>query len=233
MNKTAIVTGASSGIGRAIAERLLQMGYRVSGISRIMTQTPIDHPAFTPLNCDLGNAKEINTLCSQLKQNNTVTLLVNAAGFGRFEPHEELSPETIETMVAVNLTAPMLLSNQLLRTLKANRGIIINITSIEALRSSKFSALYSATKSGLRAFGQALFEEVRINDVNVVTINPDMTDTAFFDELRFGVHESEDAKLLAEDIAYAVEQILNSRSGMAITEMTIRPQRFGISKKKS
>ncbi|MEA3372133.1 MAG: SDR family NAD(P)-dependent oxidoreductase [Campylobacterota bacterium] len=231
MNKTAIVTGASSGIGRAIAERLLKLDYHVIGIGRTITENTIGHPEFTPIVCDLSQTNDVIALWPQLQADNAISLLVNAAGFGRFEPHEELTPETIEQMVAVNLTAPMTLTNQLLRTLKANQGTIINITSIEALRSSKFSALYSATKSGLRAFGQALFEEVRKSGVNVVTINPDMTDTGFFNELRFGVHESEDAKLLAEDIADAVEQILNSRSGMAITEMTIRSQRFGISKK--
>lgn len=231
MNNIAIVTGASSGIGKAIAQRLLLLDYEVIGISRTIADNVIDHPAFTPLTCDLSSAKVINAKCHELNKQSRLSLLVNAAGFGRFEPHEELSPALIEQMVAVNLTAPMLLSNLLLRTLKTNQGAIINITSIEALRSSKFSALYSATKSGLRAFGQALFEEVRKSGVNVVTINPDMTDTAFFDELRFGVHENEDAKLLAEDMADAVEQVLQMRSGVAITEITIRPQRFGIKKK--
>jgi len=231
MYNTAIVTGASSGIGRAIAGRLLQIGYRVIGISRSITESPIDHPSFVPLNCDLSSIKQVNVIGADLAKDKEISLLVNAAGFGRFEPHEELSPSTIEQMVNVNLTAPILLSNLLLRTLKTNQGSIINITSIEALRSSRFSALYSATKSGLRAFGQALFEEVRKSGVNVVTINPDMTDTAFFDELRFGVHENEDARLLAEDMADTVEQILQMRPGVAITEITIRPQQFGISKK--
>ena len=231
MGKTAVVTGASSGIGKAIAERLLALDYRVVGISRSVTPKSIEHPAFEARTCDLSRSGEIEKLCSELQKDGELSLLVNAAGFGRFEPHEEISPAVIEQMVAVNLTAPMLLGNLLLRHLKSNRGSIINITSIEALRSSRFSALYSATKSGLRAFGQALFEEVRKSGVNVVTINPDMTDTAFFDELRFGVHENENAKLFANDIADLVEQVLAMRSGAAVTELTIRPQEFGISKK--
>jgi short-subunit dehydrogenase len=231
MGKVAVVTGASSGIGRAIAKRLLTLDYEVIGISRSIAKAPIHHHNFMPLACDLSLTKEISTLYADLGKNKNIALLVNAAGFGRFEPHEELSASTIEQMVNVNLTAPILLSNLLLRALKANQGTIINITSIEALRANRFSALYSATKAGLRAFGQSLFEEVRKNNVNVVTINPDMTDTAFFDALRFGVHEHDNTKLLAEDLADSVEQILTARPGTAITEITIRPQRFGISKK--
>lgn len=227
---TAIVTGTSSGIGEAIAIMLLEEGYRVIGISR--RKGNIDHAAFEHLPCDLSSESSIEALSPLLLDTKEVVLLVNAAGFGRFEPHEELSPKTITEMIALNLTAPLLLANLLLRSLKTTQGTIINITSIEATRSSKFSALYSATKAGLRAFGHSLFEEVRSSGVGVVTINPDMTDTPFFDPLRFGVGENGDTKLLASDIAQAVHNLLAMREGLSITELTIRPQRFGITKKR-
>jgi len=229
---TAVVTGASSGIGKAIAKRLLKMDYKVTGISRNIRQDDIADKNFTIINSDLSSAKETLLTCKRLqKEYKDITVLINAAGFGRFEPHEELSAKTIEEMVHVNLTAPILLTNTLLRQLKSNNGFIINITSIEAVRSSRFSALYSATKAGLRSFGQSLFEEVRKSDLSVVTINPDMTDTSFFDELRFGVSTECNSRLESEDIADAVEQILSMRKGVAVTEYTIRPQQFAIVKK--
>ena len=233
MKPLAVVTGASSGIGRSIALRLLKLGYRVVGISRTITDTKkmIDHPDFQPLECNLTATDQINQCVKTLSGDDSIHILVNAAGFGRFRPHEEYNDKTIAEMVNVNLASPMILCSLFLRVLKQNGGTIINITSIEALRSSKFSALYSATKSGLRAFGQSLFEEVRKSGVNVVTINPDMTDTCFFDPLHFGVSKDADAYLLSEDIADAVEQVLTMRKGACITEITIRPQRFGISKK--
>ncbi len=227
--KTAVVTGASSGIGEAIALRLLTLGYRVIGISR-RTAT-IEHPHFTTHSCDLSQPHETHALIQSLQQDKSISLLVNAAGFGVFQPHEELNSRTIEAMVYLHLTAPMLLSNALLRTLKKNSGCIINITSIEATRSSKFSALYSATKSGLRAFGAALFEELRKSDVSVVTINPDMTDTPFFDTLHFETAVEENSRLQSSDIADAIEQILSMREGVVVTEMTVRSQRFGMRKK--
>ncbi|MDD2830170.1 MAG: SDR family NAD(P)-dependent oxidoreductase [Sulfuricurvum sp.] len=224
---TAIVSGTSSGIGEAIAQMLLDNGYKVIGLSR--SEGSLNHPNFIHIACDLRHIHEIEVL--KTLESNDLKLLINAAGFGRFEPHEELSLSTITDMIALNLTAPIVLSNLFLRTLKANQGKIINITSIEATRSSKFSALYSATKSGLRAFGHSLFEEVRASGVGVLTINPDMTDTPFFDDLRFGVGESEESKLFASDIAKSLLNLLSMRDGMCTTELTLRPQRFGITKK--
>ncbi|MEA2111218.1 MAG: SDR family NAD(P)-dependent oxidoreductase [Campylobacterota bacterium] len=227
--KTAIVTGTSSGIGKAIAIRLLHLGYKVIGVSRRASN--IEDRNFSQFTSNLANTAETIALGEKLKTEKGAYILINAAGFGRFEPHEELSPKTIEAMIHVNLTAPILLSNLLLRTLKQNSGYLINITSIEATRSSKFSALYSSTKAGLRAFGSSLFEEVRKSDLTVVTINPDMTDTAFFDELKFGVPEADHSRLESSDIADAVEQVLAMRHGVAVTELTVRSQRFGITKK--
>ncbi len=229
---TAVVTGARSGIGKAIANRLIRMDYDVIGISRHIMEEEILSDKLSVIQSDLSKHKETLITCKTLQEKyKDITILINAAGFGRFEPHEELSPETIESMVHLNLTAPMLLSNALLRQLKDNSGFIINITSIEATRSSKFAALYSATKAGLRAFGQSLFEEVRKSDLTVVTINPDMTDTPFFDALRFEPSHQKESRLEDEDIADAIEQILSMRKGVAVTEYTIRPQRFGIVKK--
>ncbi|HEX5624283.1 MAG TPA: SDR family oxidoreductase, partial [Sulfuricurvum sp.] len=206
---TAIVTGSSSGIGEAIALMLLDEGYSVIGLSR--RRGTIHHHQFRHLACDLSQVRSIEAAASELLNINDLVLLINAAGFGRFEPHEELSTQTVTEMIALNLTAPLLLTNVLLRPLKATQGTIINITSIEATRHSKFSAVYSATKAGLRAFGHSLFEEVRGSGVGVVTINPDMTDTPFFESLRFSVGVQEDTKLFASDIAQAVHNLLSMR----------------------
>ncbi len=229
---TAVVTGARSGIGKAIALRLIALDYDVIGISRHIMEESILSDRFSVIQADLSDFDDTLRVCDTLRvEYDDIAVLINAAGFGRFEPHESLRPEIIAEMVNVNLTAPMLLSNALLRQLKTNNGSIINITSIEAIRSSKFAALYSATKAGLRAFGASLFEEVRKSGLTVVTINPDMTDTPFFDTLHFSPSNNLESRLEGEDIANAIEQILSMRQGVAVTEYTIRPQRFGIVKK--
>lgn len=225
MSKIAVVTGSSSGIGEAVALKLLELDFTVIGISR--TRGDIEDKKFTHISCDLS--KNIADKCASLKELD-LSLLVNCAGFGVFKPHEELNEKLINSMININLTAPITLSNLFLRTLKKNSGTIINITSIEALRSSKFSALYSATKSGLRAFSHALFEEVRSSGVNVISINPDMTDTPFFDELHFKPSKNMQETLLASDIAKAIETVLLMRDGANITDLTIRSKKFGIIK---
>jgi uncharacterized protein len=229
--KTAIVTGASSGIGAAITQRLLDLGYRVIGISRTITPEAFQNGTFHAINADLSNEKETLRLCEILKKESPF-ILVNAAGFGRFEPHEELSATTITQMTFLNLTAPMLLTNAMLRSLKANAGYLINVNSIEALRASKFAGVYSATKAGLRAFGDALFEETRKSGLSVTNINPDMTQTEFYEELRFETSAKEDEKLFASDIADALEHILTMRKGAVVSEYTLRSLNFGIAKKR-
>lgn len=225
--ETAVVTGSSSGIGKAVASMLLKRGYRVYGISR--SRGDIESENFIHLECDLSRESEIKRLQKLLPRE--IKILINAAGFGRFAPHEEIDIDILMAMGTLNLIAPIALANMLLRSLKKNSGYIINITSIEATRHSRHSGLYSATKAGLRSFGLSLFEEVRNSGVKVVTINPDMTDTNFFSNLRFGVGESDDMKLFSDDIADAIEYILDSRDGVCVSEMTIRPQKFGITKK--
>lgn len=229
--KTAVVTGASSGIGRAITQRLLDLGYRVIGVSRSINSTAFASDVFEAVSADLSSEKETLRLCETLKKE-SLFILVNAAGFGRFEPHEELAATTITKMTFLNLTAPMLLTNATLRSLKENGGYLININSIEALRASKFAAVYSATKAGLKAFGDALFEESRRSELSITNINPDMTESAFYENLRFETSQSEDEKLLAQDIADALEHILSMRKGAVVSEYTIRSLKFGIVKKR-
>lgn len=229
--KNVVVTGASSGIGKEITSRLLKLGYRVIGISRNINKDDFEDENFTYVKADLSDETSTLNLCKNISNEN-IYMLINCAGFGRFEPHEELKGKTIMNMVFLNLTAPMLLTNTLLRSLKRNDGYLININSIEALKSNKFAAVYSATKSGLKAFGDSLFEETRKSALSVTNINPDMTESNFYNSLRFGTSQNENEKLLASDIADAIEHILSMRKGAVVSEYTLRSLNFGILKKK-
>lgn len=229
--KKAVVTGASSGIGKEITKKLLALGYSVMGISRNITKEDINHENFLAIQSNLSNENETLKLCAKLK-NEDIFILINAAGFGEFKPHEELSQKTITAMTFLNLTAPMLLTNAMLRSLKKLDGYLININSIEAVRTSKFAGVYSATKTGLKAFSDSLFEETRKSGLSITNINPDMTESPFYNKLNFTTSENEDEKLFCLDIANSVEHILSMRKGAVVSDYTIRSLNFGISKKK-
>lgn len=209
--KKAIITGYSSGIGKAICEKLE------------------DEYTIIKLTSRLEQSDSLEKEVKELLKTNEIDLLINCAGLGVFEPHEELNIAKIKQLIDVNLTAPIILTNLCLRSLKKTQGHIINITSIEATQHSKFSALYTATKAGLRDFGLCLFEEVRKSGVRVTSINPDITQSDFFADLKFKPSSKEESYLLASTIAQSIYDILNT-SGV-VTDFTIRPQRFELKKK--
>lgn len=210
--KNAIVTGYSSGIGKAICDELIIIDYNIIQI-----------------NSRLEDIKELEIEIKNILKEQDIDLLVNCAGVGIFQPHEEISINKIKEIIDVNLTAPIILTNLLLRSLKKTKGFIINISSVEATRHSKFSALYTATKSGLRDFSLSLFEELRKSGVGVTSINPDLTRTNFFDDLQFETSIKEETYLLPETIAKTVIDVLNTNG--VITDLTVRPQKFDIKKK--
>ena len=208
----AIVTGYSSGIGFEICKKLKNNGYNI-----------------IKLTSRLEDISRLEVEVKDILKQYDIDLLVNCAGIGIFEPHEEIKIKDIQNLISINLTAPIVLTNLLLRSLKKTKGKIINISSIEATKHSKFSALYTATKSGLRDFSLCLFEELRKSGVAVTSINPDITDTNFFDNLKFKPSNKEDTFLLSSQIANTVIDILNTKG--VITDITIRPQKFEIQKK--
>jgi short-subunit dehydrogenase len=210
--KTALVTGFSSGMGKAICETLAQNGYN---ILRLKTRLQNSHEL----------EKEVKTLLKEYD----IDVLVNCAGIGIFAPHEEISVTKIKELIDVNLTAPLILCSLCLRSLKKTKGHIINIASVEAIRHSKFSALYTASKSGLRDFSLSLFEELRKADVKITNINPDLTQTNFFDTLQFEPSSKENTHLRCLDIAKTVLDILHFNG--VVTDITVRPQRLEIVKK--
>lgn len=232
MRKTAIITGASSGIGLEAAKKLVAMDYLVYGFARDFSKTKWQNEHFIITECDVSDVKQLKRhLADLVEKKNSIDLLINNAGVGYFGPHEEIKTELIEEMVKTNLLAPLIVTRLLLRELKKSKGTIINISSITALKSSVFGAAYAATKAGLRHFGNSLFDEVRKSGVKVITINPDIVQTSFYDHLNFKEHEDPESYITAACVADAVETILMQRKGTILSEITIRPQKHLIQKK--
>lgn len=242
--KTALVTGASSGIGLAISQYLAGRGIKVYGIARRFENACADFEdsnvnheehndnMLVKVKCDISNTEELVKCIKKISKKQKIDILVNCAGIGIFGPHEQLDPLAIEQMVSVNLTAPLIIANLLLRHLKETKGIIINISSTAAKKISTYGCAYAATKAGLSHFSDSLFHEARKSGVRVVTIFPDITKTEFYKNADFKECDDEYCFLFAEDIVRAVDFALSCREGAVTRELTLMPQKFRIDRKK-
>ena len=209
----AVVTGASSGIGRCLALRLAQEGFEVYGFGRTFAPNDLTVPHFHAVVCDLRATADV------LREVDRIRL------------HEELNAEKIEEMVSVNLTSPMILTQRLLRDLKKNQGTVVLMSSVTAKLPSPHGCAYAATKAGLSSFGASLFDEVRRYGVKVITVQPDMTATRLYRHADFTVDDDPQAYLVPEDVADAVLFALSGKERFVMREITLRPQLHRIRRK--
>lgn len=229
--KTAILTGASSGIGKAVTEVLIESGYKVYGFGRDFNNAA-DTDMLKIRQFDLTDTCSLVKEIKDIKKTESISFLINNAGVGYFALHEELNPSKIHEMVTVNLEVPMLLSQLLLRDIKKNKGSIINISSVTAKKSNPHGCAYGATKAGLSNFSESLFDEARKYGVKVAAIHPDMTKTNLYRNADFDIGDTMDSYLEPEEVAEAVKWIINHREGLAVTDITIKPQYHRLSKGK-
>lgn len=226
--KTAIVTGASSGIGLATSKMLSEEGYKVYGIGRVF-----------PEGCDFFDKRisldirDTDILLEKISDIKSVDLLVNGAGSAYYGLAEFNTPEQIKEMCRTDLEAPMILTSALLPKLKDTKGMVINIASVTSTRINTHGAVYGALKAGLRSYSRSLYEEVRKTGVRVVTVCPDLTlGTKLYRNADFTPSEEEGCYLVPEDVALCIKNIINMREGCAVTEVEVRPQFNRIAKKK-
>lgn len=232
--RTALVTGASSGIGAAIAGRMLADGHSVIGVSR--RAPPADlagRPRFFAESLDLEAADVSEGLESLARRHRDVDVVVACAGRGQFGSLEEFSYAQIAALIQLDLTAQLLLVRAFVPQLKrGGRGDIILIGSEAAYRGGRRGAVYSAAKAGLRGFSRALREECARSGVRVCSINPGMVRTPFFDRLDFEPGADEADYLLPSDVAAAVALAVDARSTAVFDEIDLTPLKRVVRKKR-
>jgi len=229
--KTAIVTGASSGIGKTIAQSLIKAGYKVIGFGRKFNDEFRENfsEMLQPIELDLLDTNKLEQTIKALKKENDITILVNCAGVAYYGLFEEIGVSDIQKMVRTNLELPMILTQLLLRDLKKNKGFVINISSVTATSSNPHGVAYGATKAGLSSFSKSLFDEARKYGIKVCDIKPDMTDTNLYRNANFTCDPS--ACLAPTDVAAAVEYLLNAGDSVVVNEITLKPQLHRIQRK--
>lgn len=177
--KTAIVTGASSGIGRASAEALARAGFTVFGTSRKPTHNSPEN--VTMLTCDVTDEGSVALLVSTvLSKTGRIDVLVNNAGVGLLAAAEESSVAQVQALFDINLFGVIRTTNAVLPAMRQRgEGRIINIGSILGLIPAAYSAHYSATKHALEGYSESLDHEIRAFNIRVAIIEPAYTKTVF------------------------------------------------------
>lgn len=175
--KVAVITGASGGIGQAIAKSLHDLGVRVYNISR----KECSNPEFAgDYNADVNDSEKIEGILSEIHQKEgKIDIFINNAGFGIGGAVEFASKESIYKQVETNLSAVINLSRIAIKYLKETKGNLINICSVGGIIPLPYQASYSATKAGVDVFSRALANEVRELGIKVTSILPGDTKTGF------------------------------------------------------
>ena len=179
---TALVTGATSGIGLSVARGLLDKGYFVlmtgrngEALDKEKSRARSQGRSIETLACDLSRQKDVETLIEVTRAafQDKVDILVNNAGIATFASIEETSPEEFDHIISVNLRAPYLLSRAILPLMKSQKdGLIVNISSVAGLDAWSGSSLYSMTKFALRGLTGSLLAEGAPFGVKAVAICP-------------------------------------------------------------
>ncbi|MER2560236.1 MAG: SDR family oxidoreductase [Myxococcaceae bacterium] len=177
--KTVALTGASRGIGLAIAKQFLSTGWRVYCLARseaaVAPLTTLGDARFVPF--DATSTDSVLAAAKTVLGNGPLDALVNNAGVALPAPLAKTSTDDFLRLQAVNVTAPFLLMRELLPSLVAAKGRVVNICSTAASKGFKYSSAYCASKHALLGLTRALAVELASKQVTVNAVSPGWTDT--------------------------------------------------------
>jgi uncharacterized protein len=213
-----IVTGASSGIGAAVARRFGQAGYRLvlaarryDRLAALADEINAQGGQALPVSADLSQLGDIQRLAqAALDQYQQIDILLNNAGVGRRSWLEELDPlEDVQAQIQVNLLGVIWMAQAVLpHMIERRSGQIINMASLAGWVASPTYSVYAATKFGVRGFTEALRREVSLYGIHVSGIYPGSVDTEFRSHARIqrktGMTAPKSMRLSADQVARAV-----------------------------
>jgi NAD(P)-dependent dehydrogenase (short-subunit alcohol dehydrogenase family) len=231
--RVAVVTGASGGIGRALALALAREEVRLCVVGRdpvALAETVADVQPFSQVNdfrIDLTAAENIQPLLQHLQSEaGGLDILIHGAGVAYQDPMEQARIEDLDLQYATNVRAPYLVTQRLLPHLTTARGQIVFINSSVGLAAKRPDiGQYSATKHALKAIADSLREEVNPKGIRVLTVYLGRTATPMQEALcrKEGRAFQPEALLQPEDVASVVVHALMLPATAEVTDVSIRP----------
>ncbi len=223
--KKILVTGASSGIGAATTQLLIENQYSVLGLARNFSKLPLTSSFFNFLEIDLSDLKTLPSFLKTLVRDHEEidTLVLNAAQ-GLFGFLEQLSYEQILHNLNLNLISQIYIAKAFIPLFKKRKsGTLIFLGSEAALQGKPQGSIYCASKFALRGFVQSLRSECQKSQIRVSLINPGAVKTPFFDTLHFKPKEGELHACQAEEIAKIILHQVKAPTGMVFEEINVAP----------
>jgi len=219
--QVALVTGASSGIGLAIAQLLTEQGLRVYGVNRSGRLPEGADPGFTLLPCDVTDDQSAETVVDQvLEKEGRIDILINAAGNGICGAAEDCTVADTETQMAVNFYGAMRMTRLVLPGMRARRqGIILNIGSVGGIFAIPFQTLYSSSKAALAIWTEGLRLELKPYGVKAALVEPGDVKTGFTAARRYAAAATEQSDYAAVMQAAVGRMEQDEQNGMPPAEV--------------
>lgn len=223
--KKIIIAGSSSGIGKAIAEKLLLENHQIIGLARHHHKFTPDIEKYQTYTIDFSKIELLEKQFKQIQiEHSDIDAIICSVGYGEFKELEQFSVDRMMNMLNVNFLSQAILIKTFLASLKTKKsGQIILIGSESALEGQKKGSMYCASKFALRGFSQSLRKECSTANITVTLINPGFVDTPFFDDLNFRPATGESHTILPEQIANMVSLIVAENSNCVYEEINLQP----------
>ena len=224
----ALVTGASSGIGRYVSIELCRRGYEVILASRDVSRLDKTHALIDKeggkshvIPVDVSDEDSIKKLYKKSLKIGFVGTVINNAGFGKFDNIQNINIQDWDNQISVNLRGSFLITKFFCDSMiQKKKGMFVYVNSVAGKKAYPYSSAYVASKFGLLGFSRSMREELREYNIKVVSVHPGAVDTAFWDNVKenFPKHEM----MSSENVAKSIVHSICTPSNVVVEELDIQ-----------